>query len=514
MRELINDLDKRKQRALAFKGQSKEQDRQESKGLDLNARQCLGRLVDEDSFQEFGLLSHSDVVEMKDRSPADGMIGGLARVGGRPVVVVAIDRNVLAGTEGRVHLRKWQHLHEFAIRRGLPIFHLGEGGGLRIPDGMGSDGISQSMMPMHLLQHGRQVPLLTAILGDSFGGPTWVAVSSDFVTQVSGTAMAAVGPRMLEIATGEKISAQELGGVKIQGEITGQIDHVGQTVDESLDALRRVFSYLPQNAESAPLYLPPTDTPDRMLDDAVNLVPTERTRPYDMKKLIRAICDLDSVFELRAGFGRALITAFARLDGHVVGLIASQPLYQAGSAGPDEADKATEFICLCDSYHIPLIFLHDIPGFRVGSVAERQKMPTKIMVWNQALAWSTVPKVSVVIRKSIGAAYSNMAGPGMGADLVVAWPSAEISFTGAEVGINVVYKKALSEASNPEALRQELLAQWEFEVSPFPAAGKYLIHDVIEPRTTRQFLVRVLSAAWDSGRYKSARRLANWPTGF
>ncbi|MHB1611559.1 MAG: carboxyl transferase domain-containing protein, partial [Sulfobacillus sp.] len=165
MRELINDLDKRKQRALAFKGQSKEQDRQESKGLDLNARQCLGRLVDEDSFQEFGLLSHSDVVEMKDRSPADGMIGGLARVGGRPVVVVAIDRNVLAGTEGRVHLRKWQHLHEFAIRRGLPIFHMGEGGGLRIPDGMGSDGISQSMMPMHLLQHGRQVPLLTAILG-------------------------------------------------------------------------------------------------------------------------------------------------------------------------------------------------------------------------------------------------------------------------------------------------------------------------------------------------------------
>ncbi len=513
MRDLIDDLNKRKQQALTLKGQSRETNREES--TDVTARECLRRLVDEDSFHEFGLLSHSDVSGMKERSPGDGVIGGLARVGGRQAVVVAIDRHVLAGTEGRVHLRKWEHLDEFAVSRGLPIFHLGEGGGLRIPDGMGSDGISQSMMPMRLLRHGRQVPLLTAIIGDSFGGPTWVAVSSDFVTQLSGTAMAAVGPRMLEIATGERISARELGGVKIQGEITGQIDHIGQTVDESLDALRKVFSYLPQNADSEPLYLPPTDSPDRMLnDDTVNLVPTERTKPYDMRRLTRAIFDKGSIFELRSGFGRALLTSFARLDGHVVGVIANQPLYQAGAAGPDEADKATEFICLCDSYHIPLIFLHDIPGFRVGSVAERQKMPTKIMVWNQALAWSTVPKISVVIRKSIGAAYSNMAGPGMGSDFVVAWPSAEISFTGSEVGINVVYKKALSEASDPKALRQELLAQWEFEVSPYPAAGKYLIHDVIEPATTRKFLVRVLSAAWETGRWKSARRLANWPTGF
>ncbi len=517
MHDLINDLGKRKQQALDYSATRPATHAQEpglSQAHPVSMRDNVQRLVDAGSFYEFGVLSHSDVGEMKDRSPGDGLIGGLASVDGRQVMVIAVNREVLAGTEGRIHLRKWQQLDEFAVKRGLPIFHLGEGGGLRIPDGMGSDGISQSMMPMHLLQHGRQSPLLTAILGDSFGGPTWVAVSSDFVTQVRGTAMAAVGPRMLEIATGERIGAEELGGVKIQGEITGQIDHVGETIDDSLHALRTVFSYLPQNAEAEPPRFATDDAPDRMVEEVSDIVPTERTRPYDMRRLISVIFDHGSVFNLRAGFGRALLTSFARLDGHPVGVIASQPLFQAGAAGPDEADKATEFICLCDSYHIPLIFLHDIPGFRVGSVAEREKIPTKIMVWNQALAWSTVPKISVVIRKSIGAAYSNMAGPGMGSDFVVAWPTAEISFTGAEVGINVVYKKMLADAPDSDKLRQELLSQWEFEVGPYPAAGKYLIHDVIDPRTTRRFLVRVLKSIWDNGHWKSERRLANWPTGF
>ncbi|MDA8194263.1 MAG: hypothetical protein M0Z53_09745 [Thermaerobacter sp.] len=517
MRHLIADLKRRKDQAARNHpgdGNRPGDEPIKPSGAELTARERVGRLVDAGSFYEFGLLSHSDLPAMRDRSPGDGLIGGIARVDGRQAVVIATDRQVLAATEGRVHLRKWQHLHEFAVARGLPFFHLGEGGGLRIPDGMGSDGISQSMMPLNLLRHGRQVPLMTAIVGDSYGGPTWAAVSSDFVTQLQGTTMAAVGPRMLEIATGERVAPETLGGAQIHAEITGQVDHVGSREEECFNALRTFFSYMPQNADQQPPYAAPNDTPDRRLDDVLTMVPTARTRPYDMRRLIATICDQESVFELRPQFGRALITALARLNGHVAGVIANQPRYQAGAAGPDEADKATEFICLCDSYHIPLIFLHDIPGFRVGTAAEYRKMPTKIMVWNQALAWSTVPKISVIIRKSIGAAYSNMAGPGMGADFVVAWPTAEISFTGTEVGINVVYKKALQESSDPEALRQQLVAQWEHEVSPYPAAGKYLIHDVIDPRDTRAFLVRTLDTVWETGGCQSARRLANWPTGF
>ncbi len=186
----------------------------------------------------------------------------------------------------------------------------------------------------------------------------------------------------------------------------------------------------------------------------------------------------------------------------------------AGSAGPKECDKATDFICLCDSYHIPLIFLHDIPGFRVSSEAEKHKIPTKIMMWNQALAQSTVPKISIVIRKSIGAAYGNMCGPGMGADFVVAWPTAEINFTGPEVGINVVYGRELQKADDVKKERQELLKLWGFDSSPEKAAGKYLIDDIIDPRETRKFISQTLEFSCSKKGSISERKLANWPTGF
>lgn len=183
----------------------------------------------------------------------------------------------------------------------------------------------------------------------------------------------------------------------------------------------------------------------------------------------------------------------------------------AGAPGPEECDKAVDFICLCDSYHIPLVFLHDTPGFRISSQAEKRKMASKIMNWNTALAKSTVPKYSVVLRKSIGAAYGNMCGPGMGADVVAAWPEAEINFTGPEVGVNVVYGKHIQQAEDPKQERAKYLEQWNFDSSPMKAAGKFLIEDIIEPEATRSFLLRFLRSATASGPVKSDRRLADWP---
>jgi acetyl-CoA carboxylase carboxyltransferase component len=232
-----------------------------------------------------------------------------------------------------------------------------------------------------------------------------------------------------------------------------------------------------------------------------------------MKQLIKAIVDDGKMFELRPFFGKALITCLARINGRVVGILASQPLYNAGAGGPAEAEKATEFICLGDSYNIPLIFLHDTPGFLIGSYAEQRKMPSKIMVWNQAVAWSTVPKISVIVRKSIGAAYSNMCGPDMGADFVVAWPTAEISFTGPDVGVNVVYKRQIEEAENQAEERERLLEQWGFESAPWRAASKHLIDDVIDPRDTRKFLSQTLEYSCQHG-VRSQRLLSNWPTSF
>lgn len=478
------------------------------------ARERIDKLVDPGSLLELGLLAHSDQESMEHKSAGDGIVTGLAKVNGRPVVVQAADKTVFAGTEGIVYFRKTKALHEYALKRGLPLINLMEGGGLRMPDGMGSDGISQVLFPQVMLQHEREVPMITSILGDSFGGPTWLAVSSDFVTQVKGTAMAVAGPRMLEVATGEKVTNEELGGWDIHARYTGQVDQFSEDEEVSIEKIKEFLDYMPQHAGEEPKYKETNDNPYRSLEKVVDIVTTNRKRAYDMKKVIKLIVDNGDYFEMKPTFGKSLITVLARMNGRSVGIIANQPMQFAGAAGPNECEKATDFICLCDSYNIPMIFLHDIPGFRVSSDAEKLKMPTKIMMWNQALAQSTVPKISVIIRKSIGAAYGNMCGPTMGADFVVAWPTAEINFTGPEVGINVVYGRQLQNAENKKEERLELLKNWGFDSSPYKAAGKYLIDDVIDPRDTRKFINQTLEYACAKNGSISERKLANWPTGF
>ncbi|MFZ0475299.1 MAG: carboxyl transferase domain-containing protein [Halobacillus sp.] len=491
----------------------KKREAQEHRGkkqTSYSARERIDLLADQGSFLELGALAHSPVSGMEERTPADGLIGGIIRVDGREAVVQAMDISVLSGTEGEVHLRKSEFFHSYARKRRLPLFNLCEGGGLRMPDGMGSDGISDKLFPSSLLDHGRESPIMTAILGESYGGPTWMAVTSDFVTQVRGTSMAVAGPRMLEIASGEVMSAEELGGPDMHAVYTGQIDHIAEDEKEAIAALRRFFSYMPSNADETPPQKPPIDS-DMEHCNLEEIVPSNLRRAYDMKLLLLRLFDKDSFMNFRSFYGKALITGLARLNGRVTGVIASQPLHMAGASGPEECDKAVDFICLCDSYHIPLIFLHDTPGFRISSRAEKQKMPAKIMNWNTALAKSSIPKFSIIIRKSVGAAYGNMCGPGMGADVVAAWPAAEINFTGPEVGINVVYGKHIRKAERPEEERSKYLEQWNFDSSPYKAAGKFLLEDIIEPNQTRSFLMRFLESAGASGDLKSKRRLADWP---
>ncbi|MGE6203700.1 acyl-CoA carboxylase subunit beta [Guptibacillus hwajinpoensis] len=478
------------------------------------ARERIALLVDEGSFLELGKLTSSDIPGLEEKSPGDGVICGIARVDGRPVVVQAGDKTVFAGTEGAVHIRKTKAAHAYALKRGLPLVNLSEGGGLRMPDGMGSDGISDKLFPQEMLMHHREVPMVTAILGDSFGGPTWLAVSSDFVTQLNGTCMGVAGPRMLEIATGEKITENQLGGVEIHHKHTGQIDQSADSEEECIEQLKLFLSYLPSHSEVEPPLCHNEDSLERRVDQLLSIVPEKRNRAYNMKKVLRELVDNGEFFELKPEFGPALLTVLSRIGGRTVGIIANQPMKYAGAAGVQECEKATDFICMCDSFHIPLIFLHDIPGFRVSSEAEKGKIPTKIMMWNQALAQSTVPKLSVVIRKSVGAAYGNMCGPTMGADFVVAWPSAEINFTGPEVGVNVVYGRELMQSENPKQDREKLLEKWSFDSSPYKAAAKHLIDDVIDPGETRVFLARTLELACYKNGSKSNRNLANWPTGF
>lgn len=511
--ELIAELQRRRLQALEQGGPDKVA-RQHKRGA-LTARERIDRLLDPGSFFEVGLLNHSDVPGAETKTPADGKICGLGALDGRPVMVRADDATVLAGSGGRVGGKKLTRLSRLAMDKGFPIIDLGEAGGARIPDIQGSDGLSSMTMGVTMARRRRRVPMVTAILGECFGAPAWAAALSDFVVQVKGSCMAVSGPRVLEIATGERVTNEELGGWEVHARVTGLVDRAAEDEDECLRLIREFLGFLPSHAGELPPVRPSREDAEPRQAALDRIVPDSSKRAYDMAEVVRTIVDDRQLFPLKPEFDRSVITALARLDGHPVGIIASQPSFAAGAMGPDGCDKCASFICLCDSFNIPLLFLHDTPGFFVGRQAEQKRIPGKIINFVEALALATVPKVSVVVRKSYGMAYSNMAGPNMGADFVFAWPTADISFMAPEVAANVAHYKKIHGAADPAETRRRAVEEMRLASAPWRAAGLHFLDDVIAPSETRRVLIRALEIARgtrNGGR--SRRRLAGWPTSF
>lgn len=514
MKDALEELKRRKSKALEMGGFEKVAGKH-SMGIG-TARERVEKLLDPGSFFEIGMLNHSDIPGMEDKTPADGKIAGFGTIDGRTVAVTADDATVLAGTGGRVGVEKDHRLSRWAAEKGYPIIHLGEGGGARIPDIMGSDGLSSMTMRKEMALRCRKVPFVATIMGECFGGPSWLAALADFVVQVKGSCMAVSGPRVLELATCEEVENEDLGGWKIHAEITGQVDRVAEDEEDCLRIVREFLSYMPSNGrELPPVVSPRAEDQETRQERLLSIVPEESRRGYDMIRVIKTIVDDEQIFPLKPDFDRSVITCLARIEGHSVGIIANQPMHMAGAMGPDGCDKCCSFICLCDSYNIPLIFLHDTPGFLVGKAAELKRMPGKIINFIEALALSTVPKISLVIRKSYGMAYSNMCGTGMGADFVLAWPNAQISFMAPEVAANVVYRRKIDESDDVRAARDKAEEQIRAAGAPWKAAGLHLLEDVIDPRDTRKVLSHILSLAGGSDREcRSRRLLANWPTTF
>jgi methylmalonyl-CoA decarboxylase subunit alpha len=512
------ELAHKRAQALRMGGEAKLKRAQERGAL--NARERISHLVDEGSFFEIGMLNHSDVPGMEDKTPADGKVGGFARIEGRPVVVKADDTSVLAGSGGRVGGKKSKMLTDFAFDKGYPLINLGEAGGARLPDIQGSEGLSSMVVGTTMGRRKRRVPMVAAILGECFGSPSWYAAFSDFVVQQKGSCMAVSGPRVLEIATGEKVSNEELGGWELHARVTGQVDVACDTEDDCLRAIREFLSYLPShNGEAPPRAEPePVESAEPRQEKLTALVPESARRAYDMHELVRIVVDHGELLELKPLFDRSVITCLARLDGEVVGIVANNPLHSAGAMGPDGCAKCTSFIVLCDSFNIPLVFLHDTPGFFVSKAAEQKGMPGKIINFIEALVLASVPKVSLVVRKSYGMAYGNMAGAGMGSDFVFAWPGADISFMAPGVAVNVIAPKPASvdpailqaHAKRQEELREEL----HNASSPWKAAGLGYLDDVIAPADTRRVLIESLKLARGKRGGIGDHELAAWPTSF
>lgn len=508
----LAELAKAQAAALAMGGEQRIA-RQHAKGR-MTARERIAALLDADSFEEMGLLARSDLPEMRDKTPADGKITGFGRIDQRPLIVSADDVTVLAGAGGRVGVGKQMRWMEYALDRGYPCVHLGDAGGARVPDIMGSAGMMSMVYPINETRpRDRQVPLVTAIMGECFGGPVWTASISDLVVQVKGTAMCVGGPSILEIATGEKATAAQLGGWELHARTTGQVDLFAEDDAHALALIRHALAYLPSSAQD----LPPVETGRAPADsDAVlDVVPADPRLTYDMHALLARIIDPDSLLELKPWYDGSLITALCRIDGQVTGVLANNPKVTAGAMGPGACEKATSFIALCDSFHIPLLFVHDTPGFFVGKHAEERQMPLKIMNFIEALHHCSVPRVSLVVRKSYGMAHCNMSGGNMGNDCLLAWPGADISFMAPAVAVNVVAGRKLAELPAEEAaqMRAQMAAEIARGNAPWDAAAANLIDRVIEPAHTRAEIVAAFRRARGPAgiAVRSQRRLANWP---
>lgn len=510
---LLHDLMERRRHALGMGGPDKVS-RQHARGR-FTARERIDRLLDKDSFLEMGLLAHSTAPGMADRTPADGVICGYGRIKGRRVAVIANDFTVLASTNAQTNLKKTlQFKAQVKQKTKVPLIWLGESGGARMPDCQGSrefcslsGGGVDTLAPAYT--HLREQPFIFAAMGECYGIPDFQAVLADIVIQVKGSALSVSGPRALSRAVGQTFSGEEMGGWEVHSRITGMTDRVVADDLACLEAIREVLTYLPDHCGELPAARPPAQDDPDPTGSILSLVPADRKKTYDMHPVIARLVDQGRTLELKPEFGPMLITSLARIHGEVVGIVANNPAKGLGAMDVNGLDKLTGFLCLCDSYNIPLVFLHDTPGHLVGKEAERKKVGAKVVQAQQALFQVTVPKISIIIRKSYGKACMNMCGPGAGPDFIVAWPTAEIGFMDPEIAADVVY------GNQPEEARRRLLETMIGESGPYPAAGAYYLQDVIDPRDTRKYLMEVLRIIRDSrDRGIGLHRLANWPTKF
>jgi len=510
----LDELERRRQIAQAMGG--KEMIERHRKRGRLTARERLEKLLDPGSWMEIGALEQFTTPDGQELHV--NKIHGYGRVDGRTVIVQSDDSTILAGTGGREvsGSRRERGLHPMLTpEMNFPYIRLGESGGVHMQSVMGSMGVLAVTYRSKNLLRPRKAPRITAIMGYCFGDPSWQAAISDFVVQVKGTCMAVSGPRVLEVALDEKVTPEELGGWKLHAEVTGQVDAFAENDEHCMEIIREFLSYMPSHCDEEPPCLPSSDPADRKTEKLLKFIPDQSNRVYDMYRVIKDIVDDGKYFDLKPFFGRALITCLARMNGRVVGIIANQTLYNAGAAGPDECEKATSFIVLCDSFNIPLIHLADTPGFLVGKPAERRKIPLKIMTWMEALALATVPKITLIIRKAYGMGISNMCGPNCGADFISALTTSEISFMSPEAAANVVWGREIANADDPVAERKKLIKEMEYGSEPWEAAATGWLDDVLDPRDARKYIIDCLEIMHNrKNGFISDKLLQNWPTGF
>ncbi|PIC63311.1 methylmalonyl-CoA carboxyltransferase [Sporosarcina sp. P13] len=508
----INELYDKK-REIELGGGDERIMKQHEKGK-LTARERIELLLDEGSFVElnpFVVHRTRDFGMDKLEGPGDGVVTGYGKIHGRPIYLFSQDFTVFGGALGEMHAMKIANVMDLAAKNGAPFIGLNDSGGARIQEGVLSlDGYGEIFYRNAI--YSGVIPQISVILGPCAGGAVYSPAITDFVIMTDKTSqMFITGPKVIETVTGEKISSEGLGGAKVHNTISGNAHLRGENEEVVLEKVRDLLTYLPQNnTEKTPMQ--PYEEQDDYRADLADVVPFETIRPYDVRKVLDHVVDEGSFFEIQPEFAKNTVVGYARMKGETVGFVCNQPKVMAGGLDIDSSDKIARFIRTCDSFNIPIITFEDVTGFFPGVKQEHGgiiRHGAKILY---AYSEATVPKITLILRKAFGGAYVALNSKAIGADVVYAWPNAEVAVMGAEGAANIIFARDIASSEDPEATRAAKIEEYrEKFANPYVAASHGMIDDVIDPRETRIKLLQALEMMRNKQEDRPKKKHGNIP---
>jgi len=492
--EQIETLRQMRAQALLGGGQARIE-AQHAKGK-LTARERIERLLDPGTFRELDtFVAHRTVgfgIEQQ-KYLSDSVVTGWGKIEGRLVYLFSQDFTVFGGSLGEVHAEKVCKIMDLAIKNGAPLIGLNDSGGARIQEGVVSLAAYAYVFLRNVLASG-VIPQISAIMGPCAGGAVYSPAMTDFILMVKNTSfMHITGPDVIKAVTREEVTSEDLGGAMVHNSRSGVAHFAAEDEDDCIYQIRKLLSYLPQNNLEDPPFVPTSDPRDRADEELDHILPDNPNKPYDMKDVIRRVVDDGDFFEVQEHWAGNILVGFARLGGFAVGIVAQQPKILAGVLDIDSSTKAARFVRFCDCFNVPIVTFEDVPGFLPGVTQELGGIIRHGAKLLYAYCEATVPKITIITRKAYGGAYDVMSSKHIRGDISYAWPSAEIAVMGPDGAVNIIFRKQIAEAEDPDAERERLVREYrETFANPFVAAERGYIDDVIEPRETRARLIEAL----------------------
>ncbi len=481
----------------------------------LSARERIDLLFDKESFVEVDAFIESrcfDFGMQKKKHPGDGVVTGYGTVNGRKVFVASQDFTVIGGSLGEMHAKKITKVMDMALKMGAPFIAINDSGGARIEEGLDALSGYGDIFYRNTLASG-VIPQISVIMGPCAGGAVYSPAITDFIFMVEKTSqMFITGPQVIKSVTGEDVSVENLGGADVHTAISGVAHFKASSEEECIEDIKRLLSFIPDNNVSDTMYYGVSDATDRLAESLNKIIPEESNKPYDMFDVIGEIVDDGDFFEIQSYFAQNIIIGFARINGKSVGIVANQPKVMAGSLDMNAADKAARFVRFCDAFNIPVVSFTDVPAFLPGVAQEHNGIIRHGAKLLYAFSEATVPKINVILRKAYGGAYIAMNSKTIGADMVFAWPSAEIAVMGPDGAANIIFKKDITASENPAETRQEKIAEYRDKFSnPYVAASRGYIDDVIEPSETRTKIITALEMLDTKRENRPSKKHGNIP---